>query len=105
MDDKYGRQDSRDKINISRVTVSGTSPIPVPSASLGRRNYIKIKNVGSVDVSLVTASGSEASDGYIITGNGGEWEDTTDASFYIVSTTGASSDISVYERSSRFNYK
>lgn len=103
IDDKIGRSDSRDKIQITPMTVTSVHQL-VPPLPLGRRNYIKIKNEGAVDVAVVLASGITSASGYIIKASGGEFEDNTDAVMYIVST-GAGSNVRVYERSERFNYK
>lgn len=103
INDKIGRKDSKDIIRTSVVT-AGSTPSLLAGAIFGRRSNIKVINMGAVDVSLVTTSGSSAADGYIIKASGGVFEDNTDGVLYIVST-GADSEVRVYERSSRFNYK
>lgn len=104
MDDKIGRSDSRDRVQTTSMTVTSGVHQLVPPTPLGRRNHIKIKNEGAVDVAIVTASGVAHASGYIVDASGGTFEDYTDAPLYIVST-GASSNVRVYERSERFNYK
>lgn len=103
IDDKIGRRDSRDIIRTTALTASST-PSLLAGPTVGRRSNVKVINIGSVDVALVTTSGSLVADGYIIKANGGKFEDNTDGVLYIVST-GANSEVRVYERSSRFNYK
>lgn len=96
--DKVSHMNSMDKIKTSTVTASGTVTM-VPA--MGRRNYIKLRNIGSVDITLgnsdLAASGTN---GFIVAASGGEWEDTTDAPVYIVST-GADSEVRIYERATR----
>ena len=103
IDDKIGRSNSTDKIQTTAMTVTSGHQL-VPPSPLGRRSYIKIKNEGSVDVAVVAASGVAHALGYIVDADGGEFEDNTDAQMYIVST-GAGSDVRVYEKAERFNYK
>lgn len=94
--DKIGRSDSIDRIKTSLITASGTETmIPV----MGRRNYIKITNVGGAVVE-VGGSALVSGTGFQIAASGGTWEDTTDAPIYIVST-GADSELRVYERATR----
>ena len=99
VEDLIGRNDSNDKAQTTGMTVSGTADL-LPPNPLGRRNYIKVKNEGAVDVAITTATGVAHADGIIVDANGGEWEDSTDAILYIVST-GADSNVRVYERSSK----
>jgi len=99
IDDKIGRKDSRDIVRFSIMTVSGTVSL-LPSNPLGRRNFIRIKNIGNASVYVMsdtTASGYEVP-------SSEEWEENTDAILYVVTAAGTV-DIRVYERSSRFNYK
>lgn len=103
IDDKIGRSDGRDRIKTTAMSVTSVHQL-VPPSPLGRRSSIKIKNEGSVDVAIVTASGVGHTAGYIIEASGGVFEDDTDAPMYIVSTAGAS-DVRVYEKAERFNYK
>ncbi len=99
IEDIIGRSDSLDKINITVMTVSGTASL-LPASPLGRRNYIKIKNLdGSTSVSVLPSSSTTFSGGYIVAA-GGEWDDNTDAIFYITTLAGSVS-VQVYERASR----
>ena len=103
IDDKIGRSDSRDIVQFSVITiVSGTASL-LPPSPLGRRNFIRIKNLdGSNSVYLLADSDDAyATDGYEIV-HGTEWEENTDAPLYITST--ASVNVQVYERAARFNY-
>lgn len=102
IDDVIGRSDSRDAINVTVITVSGIASL-LPPSPLGRRNYIKIKNLdGSTEVSVLPSSDTTFSGGYIVAA-GGEWEDNTDATFYITTLAGTV-NVQVYERASKFNY-
>lgn len=96
--DKVSHMNSTDKIKTSVVTVSGT-PTMIPA--MGRRNYIKVRNEGGTDIALgnldLAVSGTN---GFIVAASGGEWEDTTDAPVYIVST-GADAEVRIYERATR----
>ena len=103
INDKIGRSDSRDRVQTSVMTVTSGHQL-VPPSPLGRRSYIKIQNEGLVDVAVVAASGIAHASGYIIKATTGEFEDNTDAPLYIVSTAGAS-NVRVYEKAERFNYK
>ena len=95
---KIGRTDSTDKIRTTNTTVSGT---PEAIATFGRRNYIKVRNEGTVDIAVgndtLAVSGTN---GFVVAANGGEWDDNTDAPVYIVST-GADSEVRIYERATR----
>lgn len=103
VDDKIGRIDGRDKTQTTVITVSGIASL-LPALPLGRRNYIKIKNLdGSTSVSVLPSADTTYSGGYIVVA-GGEWEDNTDAVLYITTLAG-SVNVQVYERSSRFNYR
>jgi len=98
IDDKIGRSDSRDIVQSSVMTVSGTASL-LPPNPLGRRNFIRIKNISGVSVyvmSDVVGSGYEVPTGQ-------EWEESTDAVLYIATAAGTV-DILVYERAARFNY-
>ncbi|HLD90962.1 MAG TPA: hypothetical protein VI911_08120 [Patescibacteria group bacterium] len=99
IEDIIGRRDNYDKIVTSTITVSGT-PTLLPATPLHNRNYVKVINIGTVDVSIITASGVSAADGILVAGSGGEWEDVTNAPLYIVST-GLDSEVRVYERYTR----
>lgn len=99
INDIIGRRDQMDTAQTSVMIVSSTASL-LPESPLGRRDYIKVKNIGATDVSIVTASGMTASSGIIVDATGGEWEDNTDAVLYIIST-GADSEVRVYERASR----
>lgn len=95
---KIGRSDSTDRINTTNTTASGT---PTMINTFGRRSYIKLRNTGAVDIAIgndtLAVSGTN---GFIVVASGGEWEDTTDAPVYIVST-GADSEVRIYERATR----
>lgn len=100
IEDKIGRQNGVDKIAVSSVTASGVIE-SLPSSPLGRRNYIKVLNNGpdTVEIYADTASGSI---GYPVA-SGVEWEEYSDAIFYMKSA-GSSSVLTVYERASRGNF-
>lgn len=101
IDDKIGRSDSRDKVAMTNMSVSSTAA-PLPTSPLGRRNFIRVKNMDIVDsVAILTASGVY-SDGFPVAA-GESWEESTDADLWIVAS-GGNIDVEVYERSSRFNY-
>lgn len=103
IDDKIGRSDSRDKVEITAMSVTTTAS-RLPASPLGRRSHIKVQNLDGVNnIAILTSSGTTWSGGYVVAANGGEWEDTTDASFWVISVAGTV-DARVYERSSRFNY-
>lgn len=103
IDDKIGRADSRDRVAITAMSVT-TIAGSLPVDPLGRRNYIKVKNMDNTNnVAILTVSGIYA-DGFPVLKDGGEWEDNTDAGFYIVSESGIV-NVRVYERAERFNYK
>ena len=99
---KIGREDSIDKVNVTTMTVSGTASL-IPASPLGRRNYIKIENLDvALSVYILPSATATCSGGYLIAA-GDEWEDDTDAIFYMATLSG-SADVQIYERSSRFNY-
>ena len=99
IDDVIGRKGWIDTAQTTLMVVSGTAD-RLPPSPLGRRNYIYVKNEGSVDVAITTATGTTHSGGMIVSANGGEWSDSTDSPLYIVST-GANSEVRVYERATR----
>jgi len=103
VEDKIGRSDSVDTIvTTTMITVSGVASL-LPPSPLGRRSFIRIKNLdGSNSVSVLSSEATTFSGGYIVPA-GGEWEENTDAVLYITTLAG-SIDVQVYERSSRFNY-
>lgn len=103
IDDKIGRHDSRDMVYISLATISGVVSI-LPSPPLGRRNFIRIKNLdGAASVYLLANESDDyTTNGYEII-HGGEWEENTDAPLYITTASGLA-NVQVYERASRFNY-
>jgi len=106
IDDKIGRSDSRDIVQFSVITViSGTASL-LPTSPLGRRNFIRIKNLdGTNSVYLLAdAADNYATDGYEIP-HGEEWEENTDVPLYIISTVSGTTSVQVYERAARFNYK
>lgn len=95
VDEKIGRKDSRDIVVTSDITASGIAQL-LPLSPLGRRNYIRIQNLGAVTVevkSSTTVSGVQVA-------SGEAWEENTDATFYI-QTAGSESLVRVYERSTR----
>lgn len=97
IDDRIGRDDGGiDKTAITNITASGVITL-LPASPLGRRNYISVKNTGSVDVEIFN---STTSSGITVAASGGTWEENASGSFYIKST-GADSAVTVYERSSR----
>ena len=104
IDDKIGRHDSRDMVYISLVTISGSASI-LPPSPLGRRNFIRIKNLDAATSVYLLADESDSYDanGYEIV-HGGVWEENTDAPLYITTASGLA-NVQVYERSTRFNYK
>jgi hypothetical protein len=106
IDDKIGRRDSRDIVKISTMTVvSGTASL-LPASPLGRRNFIRIKNLDGTNsiYLLVNENDSYVTKGYEVL-KGEEWEENTDAPLYIISSTAGSISVGVYERAERFNYK
>jgi len=104
IDQIIGRRNSTDTVRTTAMTVTAT-PSLLPASPLGRRDYIKVKNMGGVNnVAITTASGQNFSAGYPIGVSGGEWEAYTDGVLYIVTASGVS-DVRVFERSQRFNYK
>jgi hypothetical protein len=104
IDDKIGRHDSRDMVYISLATVSGIVSI-LPPSPLGRRNFIRIKNLDDIASVYLLANESDeyVANGYEIA-HGDEWEENTDAPLYIITVSGLV-DVQVYERATRFNYK
>lgn len=106
IDDKMGRSDSRDIIQLSvMAVVSGTASL-LPSSPLGRRNFIRIKNLDNTNsvYLLADADDAYATEGYEIP-HGEEWEENTDVSLYIISTASGTTSVQVYERAARFNYR
>lgn len=103
IDEKIGRSDSRDKAVITAMSV-GTTASRCPADPLGRRNFIRVKNTdGANEIAILTASGTTTSGGYTVAA-GGEWEENTDAEFWVITAAGTV-DVRVYERAERFNYK
>ena len=95
---KVSHMNSTDKINTTNTTASG---LPTVINTFGRRSYIKLRNIGAVDVAIGNATlAVSGTNGFIVVASGGEWEDTTDAPIYIVST-GADSEVRIYERATR----
>ncbi len=94
IDDIIGRRDKVDTVATISMSVT-TDYSVVPPSPLGRRNYLKVTNSGTVDVYL-TSSGVDTLDGYQV-GAGETFEDNTDAIFYI-STAAGTSDVNIYER-------
>jgi len=102
IDDKIGRSDSKDKIATTSMTI-GTTATKLPTTPLGRRNFIRIKNLdGANEVYVLTASGTTHSGGYSIAADD-EWEESTDAVLWGITAAGTV-DVEIYERSERFNY-
>lgn len=105
IDDKIGRKDSRDIAQFSMLAVSSGTASPLPSSPLGRRNFIRIKNLDATNsVYLLTDENDSYTDGYEVL-KGEEWEENTDAPLYIISTVSGTVSVQVYERAARFNYK
>ena len=88
--------DSTDKVKTSLITASGTITM-IPT--MGRRDYIKINNVGGATVE-VGGSTLVSGTGFLLAATTGTWEDTTDAPIYVIAT-GADSELRVYERATR----
>ena len=106
IDDKIGRRDSRDIVKVSVMSVvSGTASL-LPISQLGRRSFIRIKNLDAANsiYLLYNVDDSYDTEGYEVP-YGEEWEENTDASLYAISTVSGTVSVQVYERSSRFNYK
>ena len=99
IDSLSGRQTGVDKVQTSVVTASGTASL-LPASPLARRNYIKVKNVGSTTVEILHSTASGVT-GYPLVQNA-EWEENTDAVLYIKST-GSDSEVRVYERAEGYN--
>jgi len=106
IDDKIGRSDSIDIVKFSIVTVSSGSASLLPTSPLGRRNFIRIKNLDNANsiYLLYNADDSYATEGYEVP-YGEEWEENTDAPLYAISTVSGTVSVQVYERAARFNYK
>lgn len=103
IDDKIGRSDSRDKAVITAMSVS-TTAARLPASPLGRRNFIRVKNMDAAkEIAILTISGTTVSGGYSVAA-GGEWEENTDAEFWAITTAGTV-DVRIYERAERFNYR
>lgn len=102
-DNKVGKRAAIDKIYTSSVTASGIVTL-LPESPLGRRTYIKVKNIGSVDVAILSHQNMSSSDGYIVDANGGEYNITTNADLYVIST-GADSEIRIHELAKVMGYK
>lgn len=100
IDSKIGRSDSRDIAQFSTMIVSDTASL-LPPNPLGRRNFIRIRNISGISV-YITTSGTTSSGQEVPTGQ--EWEENTDAVLYIATAAGTVG-IQVYERAARFNYK
>jgi hypothetical protein len=98
INDIMGRKEKIDSVRTSSVTASGSVTL-LPEVPLARRDYIKVTNEGAVDVAILSTISGTASDGILIAANGGSWDDSTNAPLYIVST-GANSEVRVYERAS-----
>ena len=96
-ENKIGKKQPIDSIRTSSVTVSG---VVVAIPTLGRRSHLKIKNVGAVEVAIVTSLDDLATDGYTIAASGGEFIEDTNAQLYAIST-GAASELRIYERADR----
>jgi hypothetical protein len=96
-DDKVGSKQPVDSISTSSVTVSGVAVL-IPTSA--RRSHIKIKNVGGIEISIITSLDDLATDGYPVAASGGEFVDDTNAPLYAIST-GAASELRIYERSNR----
>jgi len=106
IDDKIGRNDSRDIIKFSLIdVVSGTATL-LPAYPLGRRNFIRIKNLDNTNSVYLLADVDDdyATEGYEIA-HGEIWEENTDAPLYIITTASGIVDVQIYERSARFNYR
>jgi len=99
VNDVIGRQTGVDKVRTTSVTATSGVAL-LPASPLPRRNYIKVKTVGTTTVEILysTASGVV---GYPLPQNA-EWEENTDAVLYIKST-GADSEVRVYERAEGYN--
>jgi len=87
---------SIDSVKATFVTVSTT---PQRVGSLGRRNHIRIYNMGSVDVYVVDSVTASIVSGYPIA-PGTSWADDTSAPIYLVVGTG-SAEVRIYERGTR----
>ena len=99
IDDIIGRQSGTDKVATTMITASGSIDL-LPSSPLPRRNYIKIKNIGSTTVEILHSNVS-GTVGYPVVQNA-EFEENTDAVLYIKST-GSDSEVRVYERAEGYN--
>ena len=106
IDDKIGRRDSRDIVKVSVITVSSGIASLLPTSQLGRRSFIRIKNLDAANsiYLLYNADDSYDTEGYEVQ-YGEEWEENTDAALYAITTVSGNVSVQVYERSSRFNYK
>jgi hypothetical protein len=91
------RTDGVDLVLTSVMSV-GTTAAGIDS--VGRRTFIKIKNLDSSNnIAVLTSSGTTYSGGYPVAA-GAEWEDETDASLWLAAEAGTV-DVAVYQRSKR----
>ena len=106
IDEKIGRSDSKDTTVFTVMTViSGTASL-LPPSPLGRRNFIRIKNLDNTNSVYLLANADDeyTTKGYEVA-HGEEWETASDTPLYIISTVAGTTNVQVYEKSSRFNYK
>ena len=99
LDAKIGKKFKIDTALTSTVTVSGTV-VALPETTLGRRSYIKVINVGGVEVEILSSATQSVGEGYPVAASGGIFTEETNAPLYIVST-GAASEVRIYERASK----
>ena len=99
LDNKIGRKFKIDTAKTSTITVSGVVTA-LPEVTLGRRDYIKVINVGGVGVEILSSASQSVGEGYPVASSGGEFIVETNAPLYVVST-GAASELRIYERASK----
>ena len=99
VEDRIGRGTGTDKSATSIVTASGIAAL-LPNTPLPRRNYIKVKNIGTTTVEILSSTVSGVV-GYPLVQNA-EFEENTDAILYIKST-GSDSEVRVFERAEGYN--
>ena len=101
---KIGRKPKGDEICTFITTVSSTAGL-IP-CNVGKRNYIKILNTGSDNAYLLSDENVAEEDGFIISANGGIFEDYVEAPLYMKISDGSGDEdgnvyINIYERRTR----
>ena len=95
LNDKIGLKFKVGSVSTFSLTVS-SGMLAVPT-KIGRRDYIKVTNSGSIAVKLFSSPTLSGTEGYVLSASGGVFEDTVSTPLYIQST-GANTTVTVYER-------